>query len=259
MKFRFLTLFTLCLLTSGMYARPSERVTISRTSEEGWRSLFNGSTLEGWIVKCIPGDKEKKYWSVNNGTIECNSLDNPDHHYVWLVTEDVFDDFHLKLQFQVFKSSTGNSGVQFRSRYDDSDTALFGGWLNGPQADIDPQNSFRAGLIYDETNRVRRWIYPSMPDWNISIDQAPASAHETKLVFADDDPDAWNSMEIICDGTHIQTFVNGMRVTDFDANGILNDKVHKERGIGMNGVIALQLHSRSELVIRFREIFIKEL
>lgn len=225
----------------------------------GWRSLFDGSTLNGWKVNCIREDKGKEYWQAKDGTIECNSIGDREHNYIWLTTEEEFGDFHLRLKFQVYKSSSGNSGVQFRSRYDDSDTARYGGWLNGPQADIHGPIPMRAGLIYDETEYVKRWIYPSLPDWRIEEDQAPETARNTRLVYADSDSEAWNSMEIICEGMQVETFVNGLRIVDFDADGILNDQLHLVRGVGTRGSIALQLHQNDETLIRFKEIIIKEL
>jgi len=117
----------------------------------------------------------------------------------------------------------------------------------------------RAGLIYDETEKVRRWIYPSLPDWKITAEQAPAAAHKTELHYIEDDPEAWNEMEIICEGMHVVTVVNGNRVTDFDANGILNDDLHKVRNSGESGFFALQLHAHDELKIRFKDIVVKEL
>ena len=234
-------------------------VILAGCGKKEWESLFNGENLEGWSVKCISADRGKAYWTVKEGSIECNSLGDKDHNYVWLATDREFSDFHLKMQFQLFRESGGNSGVQFRSRYDDSDTATHGGWLNGPQADIHGPDPFRTGLIYDETAYVRRWIHPSLPDWKITPEQAPETALNTRLVFYEDDPEAWNSMEIICNGLKVETWVNGNQVTDFDATGILDDELHQVRGSGVSGCIAFQLHSNDELKIRFKEVLIKEL
>lgn len=226
---------------------------------DDWEDLFNGKNLDGWEIRCRPGDAGKEFWTVINGFIECNSVGKPDHDYVWLMHKNEYSDFHLKLKFQIFKSSTGNSGIQFRSRYDTSEKARNGGWLNGPQADIHPPASFRAGLIYDETDGINRWIYPSMPDWKISESDVPKTALQTKLVYADDNLDAWNTMEIICKGMRIKTIVNGNQVTDFDATGILDDAIHKEKKVGKSGQIALQLHSSDELLIRYKEIKIRKI
>jgi len=138
---------------------------------------------------------------------------------MWLVNKNEFGDFQLILKFQVFKKSGGNSGVQFRSSYDESKTARRGGWMNGPQADIHAQNAIRAGLIYDETDGINRWIHPSLPDWNLDNKVVPKAALKTKLLYADDNTEVWNTMEIICEGMKVITFVNGNLVTDFDATG----------------------------------------
>lgn len=227
--------------------------------QKEWIPLFNGTDLENWTIECLPGDEDKNYWQVKEGYIECNSMGDADHGYVWLATEREFEDFHLRLEFQVFRSSGGNSGVQFRSRYDDSETARNGGWLNGPQADIHAPDPFRAGLIYDETEGVQRWIYPSLPDWEISPGQAPERALETKFVYFEDDPEAWNSMEVVCVKMLVKTIVNGNLVTEMDGEGVLNDDLHRIRNVGTKGCIALQLHVNDELKIRFRDIEIKEL
>ena len=230
----------------------------SQTDKDSWESLFNGKDLGGWEVKCISEDREKVFWQVSNGAIECNSLERPEHNYVWLMTEEEYSNFELRLKFQVFRFSRGNSGVQFRSRYDDSDSAPNGGWLNGPQVDIHPPMPLRTGLIYDETQGVKRWIHPSLENSRIVEEKAPQAAHQTELKYADDAPDAWNTLGLICDEMKIQTFINGRNISDFDATGILDDELHNAHNVGNKGKIALQLHTNDELFIRFKDIEILE-
>jgi hypothetical protein len=232
--------------------------THGQSLQDPWISLFNGANLEGWDIRCLPEDQGKQYWKVVDEVIECNSLGDKDHNYVWLISEREFSDFHLVLEFQVFRSSGGNSGVQFRSRYDTSEGARYGGWLNGPQADIHGPVPARTGLIYDETEGVRRWIYPALPDWNISSEHYPPAALKTRLVYAEDEPDRWNRMEIVCRGMHVETRVNGNMVADFDGAGILDDELHRVVNAGSEGSLALQLHMNDELRIRYRNIKIRE-
>ena len=112
MKFsRFILITVVTFLCSGLFS----------CNNGQWESLFNGEDLEGWTVKCLEADQGKVYWSVKDGSIVCNTMEDGDHNYVWLATEREFTDFHLKLKFQVFRESDGNSGVQFRSKYDNSD------------------------------------------------------------------------------------------------------------------------------------------
>jgi len=249
----------ICLLAPLIFLTTLLFAQNDQTKTGAWERLFNGKNLDGWEVKCLPKDQNKTFWTVKNGAIECNSIGRPDHNYVWLINKNEYVDFDLQLKFQIFNSSNGNSGVQFRSRFDDSETARGGGWLSGPQADIHPPAPFRAGLIYDETDGVNRWIFPSLKNWEISEPEVPKTALQTKLFYADNNPDIWNIIEISCEGMKIQTFVNGNPVTDFDASGILNDGIHLQKNVGTSGKIALQLHASDELLIRFKDIKIKRL
>ncbi|MEX0320715.1 MAG: DUF1080 domain-containing protein [Puniceicoccaceae bacterium] len=245
---RFISLLLTTILLSSIAIAAQE-------VPEGWTSLFNGKNLDGWHVNCLQADKGKTYWKVVDGTIECDSMGKPDHDYVWLTTDKEYDNFMLTLQFQAFEESTGNSGVQVRSRYDASPDAPRGGWLDGPQLDVHPGNPMRIGKIYDETRSERRWISPSLPD---SKYVAPADQKPVKFRFAGNG-NGWNTLRIRCKGTRIQTWLNGQMVTDYDGSGLLNDDAHKLYKVGMQGHIALQLHSKDELRIRFRNIRIKEL
>ena len=227
-------------------------------SNQNWQKLFNGENLDGWEVKCTAGDKDKKFWSVDKGSILCNSLNSTDHNYVWLLSNKEYDNFELKLQFQTSRKHKGNSGVQVRSRYDENATVETGiaGWLDGPQIDIESTIPWRNGLIYDETRVTKRWINPSLPDWNIS--EADLSPADVKL-YSEDEGSGWNDMTIICNGMHIKTIVNGVVVSDYDGTGVLDDAGHKKFHVGSKGHIALQLHKNSENYIRFRNILIREL
>ncbi len=223
-------------------------------AESGWISLFNGKDLSGWTVQCQPGDQSKYFWQVNAGTVLCDSLGRPDHDYCWLVSEKEYGDFELKLKFQAHTNSPGNSGIQFRSRYDTNDK---NGWMNGPQVDIHPpaNQAWRTGLIYDETRGEQRWVSPSLPDSKIDAEFKPAG-HVFKFW---DDGNGWNDLKIIARGTHIKTVVNGVVCADWDGTGILDNAAHREKNVGRTGHFALQLHMKDQLRIRFKDIFVREL
>ena len=222
--------------------------------EKEWESLFNGKDLSGWKIICQPQDMEKIFWSVDNGTILCNSINRREHHHVWLISEREFADFELHLKFQTYSESPGNSGIQFRSRYDYD---LEGGWLNGPQVDIHaPQPmTWRTGFIYDETYEERRWIYPSLPNWDMQKEYEP----KENIFKYSEDGDGWNDIILICKGMNIKTIVNGIVRTDWDATGVLDNEAHHKHNIVKSGHIALQLHNGDELLIRYKDIKIKEL
>lgn len=220
-----------------------------------WYSLFDGESLDGWELKAAPEDRNKSYWKVEEGAIVCDTGGDKDHGAIFLQHKLPIDDFELKLKFQAFRDSPGNSGVQVRSRWDAGSEEKSGGRMEGPQIDLHPPLPWRTGLIYDETWESRRWISPSLSDWKISEEQGP----EQWLFNYSDDPNPWNDLVIRCEGTKIKVIVNRVPISDFDGAGILDDAAHQQRGVGMKGQIALQLHQKDDLKIKFKDISIREL
>jgi hypothetical protein len=219
----------------------------------GFISLFNGRDLSGWHIKCQPADEGKGFWKADGGTIVCDSMGRKDHNYVWLMSDKEYTDFELRLRFQAYRTSPGNSGLQFRSRFDD---AASGGWLDGPQVDIPPPEAmpWRTGLIYDETRGEQRWIFPSLKDWNMDPRFEP-----DRFVFKyAEDGDGWNELILACRGTHVKTILNGIVRTEWDGAGVLDNAAHLKRNVGRSGHFALQLHSGDELRIRFKDIRVRE-
>lgn len=223
---------------------------VADSGDEGWQSLFDGKTLAGWHVAARPTDQGRGFWTVRDGAITADSLGKKDHDYVWLVSDAEFGDFELELEVRGFSHSPGNSGVQFRSRYDDAR-----GWLHGPQVDVHPPAPWRTGLIYDETQGTQRWIFPSLEDWRIEPSQGPA---EWRWNTADEGDD-WNTLRIVCRGTRVQTTVNGIVIADYDGAGVLDDDAHRRHDVGTKGHLAFQLHSNDELLIQYRNVRVRPL
>src|SRR3546814_16153458 len=70
-----------------------------------FKPLFNGQDLTGWTIH----GTEK--WYVENGELVCES--GPDKQYGYLSTETSYEDFELRVSFQL--EANGNSGVFIRS------------------------------------------------------------------------------------------------------------------------------------------------
>jgi hypothetical protein len=237
-----------------MYATMALFVLFGAQAGEGrWASLFNGKDLSGWSVACQPQDRGLTFWTVDGGTILCDSMRRPRHNYVWLVSDGEYGDFTLALKFQVYRDSPGNSGVQFRSRYDPSAS---GGYLDGPQVDIHPpvEMSWRTGLIYDETRTERRWVFPSLK--NATMD--PRFRPERFVFRYADEGDGWNELTLTCKGMHVTTTVNGVPRADWEGAGVLDNAGHAAHRVGRVGHFALQLHAGDALRIRFKDIRVRE-
>ncbi|MGB9689528.1 3-keto-disaccharide hydrolase [Thermogutta sp.] len=222
-------------------------------SDPGEISLFDGATLHGWTVKCKPQDEDKRhYWKVVDGTITAEVPPNSKHDYIWLVSDQEFSDFELRVKVQTYSTSTGNSGIQVRSRYDD--TAHY---MDGPQVDINPPGPWRCGFIYDETRGAQVWLWPDVGrPANAKPEHAPAG---WKWYHADlpESRDAWNDVRIVCQGLRIKTWVNGVPIADYNGAGRLDDEFHKKRNVGLCGHIALQIHPGGKLLIRFKDIVLR--
>ena len=215
-----------------------------------WRPLFDGKSLEGWVVKAKPADLAQNFWRVEDGAILADSMATTNHDYVWLMTREVFTNFAFRCEFQAFRDSPGNGGVQFRSRYDDEKF-----WLDGPQIDIHPPGWWRTGMIWDETRGVKRWLFPKVePGKWVDASMAP-----TGMVWRyADEGSGWNTFLLRVRGTKVEAELNGVRVTDFDGAGILDDAPHRERNTGLAGHLALQIHTKDRLRMRYRAVEVRE-
>ncbi len=224
MKHSVLTLATLVLTSAFACA------------EEGFVSLFDGKTLEGWEKHS--GTAE---YRVEEGTIIGKTVAGTGNTF--LCTSRRFSDFILELEFKVDPSM--NSGIQFRSNYYTEDTEIeIAGKMkkfpadrvHGYQYEIDPSPRAYSAGVYDEARRG--WLF------DLKDNEAARKAFKQG---------EWNLARIECRGDHIKTFINGVPAADF------------KDGMTAEGVIALQVHGigkKTEAVgkeVMWRNIRIKEL
>ena len=203
-------------------------------AEEGFTDLFDGKTLEGWKVQ----SGEAKYM-VSNGCIRGECVMRIPFN-TFLITRKLYENFVFRCEYLC---EFGNSGLQFRSstyhhKKKDHD------FVFGYQHEITP-NGLNCGRIYDEERRGFKgrftWLDVGTPE-NVANEAAKTCSK----------PGEWNSLEIVCCGPHIRTFVNGKPVAD-----ILDDESQK-------GFIGLQIHAQMHLFTRagvtwWRNIRIREL
>lgn len=222
--------------------------------QNNWNSIFNGKNLDGWHVKSNPLDKENEFFKVKDGELKINSLGNSDHDYVWLMSDSVYSDFAIRFEFKMDGVSKGNSGLQIRSRYDDKSS-----WLDGPQIDLCPEPLWRTGMIWDETRENKRWLYPDIPvgewvDESMKADNHFIKTKANSMTWGD-----WNRMLIIAKGTNIKVYLNDKLVTDYNGKEVLTDKPHQLHKVGLTGQFAFQVHTKEEVKLEVRKIFVAKL
>ncbi|MEN9359678.1 MAG: hypothetical protein RL095_1213 [Verrucomicrobiota bacterium] len=226
-------LLLLLFLTFGCAAAPIPRNLLTEKS--------------AWVLRCAPSDAAKPgFVFTPEGTWILDTQGRKDHGYLFLEHQEEFGDFDAELRFRADASRSGNSGLQFRSRWNPADGKA--GWMNGPQIDIHPPGPWRIGFLYDETRGAQRWICPSRKNW--VLEEQPRAPG---WVFHDaaKDPSACNTLRLVCRGTRIQTWLNGAPVSDYEGKGILDDEAHAKAGTGLRGRFALQIHADDDVKLEF--------
>ena len=180
-------------------------------SDLEWRPLFNGRNLEGWHAS------EGGSWEVNDGIIFGKSEASEPLHGI-LLTDREFSDFKLKV---IFKAVKGNSGVYFRVTEVEAPVRV-----HGFQAEIDPRKD--TGGLYETGGR----------DWVVKRDPKEVQKWNT---------DGWNEMIILCIGSHITVWVNGLKTAE-----LINDPGRR------SGFIGIQLHGNMDMDVQFKNIMIHE-
>lgn len=149
---------------------------------EGFVSLFDGKTLDGWKGRA-------GLWKVEGGEVVGETTaEKKLKHNEFLYTEKEYGDFELLIKF---KLRNHNSGVQIRSRVHDANEFI----VKGYQPDIAEKRY--TGILYEEGGR------------GILVNVKPDEV--AKHVNAG----AWNQYRIVCKGDNIQIFVNDFQTVNY--------------------------------------------
>jgi hypothetical protein len=168
----------------------------SAQESKGFRPLFNGKDLTGWVTP-----EDKSLFTVENGEIVGRTGEEKLKKNEFLVTDKPYGDFVLKAKVKI---RNGNSGIQFRSKRADD------GAVSGPQADV---ADGYWGLLYEERGRGILERYP---------------ADKAKALLK---PDGWNEFVITAKGQHVTIDLNGTKIIDredseFAKEGIIALQLH---------------------------------
>lgn len=204
-------------------------LSMSAFAEEGFTSLFDGKTLNGWKL-----NGGSATYAVENGEIVGRCVPGTPGN-TFLCTEQEYENFIFKIEF---KCENGNSGVQFRSSTRPDEKLKNGTRVFGYQAEIRPGGD-NCARIYDEGRRGHRYKIVWL---DINTPQERLNAAQKSFKKGD-----WNEIEIQCVGPSIKTWLNGVKVVD-----ILDDCQQK-------GFFGLQIHAGKEGISHWRNIRIKTL
>jgi hypothetical protein len=219
-------------------------------SHEGFRSMFDGTSLKGW-------DGDPRFWRAEGGAIVGQTT--PENK----LTENTFliwrggkpADFELKLEYRI---NATNSGIQIRSVHPPAGTPdgrggrIAGRWvMKGYQADIDFANQY-TGQIYEERGRgflaMRgQFSYVGADGTPKVVGVLQSTADELKALIKTND---WNQVHIIARGNVITEVLNG------HVTSVLVDDDTKGRLL--KGLIGFQIHVGEPMKVEFRNIWLKQ-
>ncbi len=204
-------------------------------ADDGWTSLFDGKTLDGWVQK-----NGTASYRVENGTLVGKTAEGSPNSF--LCTEKNYGDFELELEVKV--DPRLNSGVQIRSKTKETATGTGkndqAGRVYGPQVEIEGSGGKGAesGYVYGEATG-RGWLTPK----------------ERLIPHKKLKDGEWNKYRIVAKGPRIQTWINGEPVED-----LTDEEIYKTHSCGF---IGLQVHGIKKdtgpFEVAWRNIRIREL
>lgn len=218
------------LIAALALATPSHADPLVATAavQDGWRSLFDGTTTAGWR-----GYRQKTMpegWTVVDGALTRAGKGGD------IITVDQFGDFELTLEWKVGPGA--NSGVFFRVN-EAADVM----WHLAPEVQV-IDNAYKSALKPEQ-----------MAGANYDL-HAPARD-------ATRPPGSWNEMRILAKGNHVEQWLNGVKIVDYEiASADWTRRVRaskfKDPGYGRTrrGHIALQDHGDT---VAYRNIRVREL
>ncbi len=187
--------------------------------DNGWVSLFDGKSLDGWKASEAPGT-----FSVEDGAIK---VAGPRSHlyYEGPVMNHDFKNFEFKAL--VMTKPGSNSGIYFHTEYQDKGF---------------PDKGFEVQ------------VNNSHSDWKRTA--GLYDIKDTKEVYVKDE--VWFTLYIKVQGKHVITKINNTVVTDWtQPDGFVPPKGHSGRIIS-SGTFAIQGHNLGS-VIFFKDIMVKPL
>lgn len=168
--------------------------------EEGFVSLFDGKTLDGWKV----GDNAELF-SVQDGMIVMNCPQN-DHRpahlfYEGPVNGHTFKNFDLRVDVLTYPGA--NSGIYFHTKFQEAGFPRF-----GIECQVDNSHSDwrRTGSLYGLINLT----------WG---PEKPGPDNKQKVIFLDKPPvtdNVWYTQEIICQNGVVTVKLNGVKMLDYN-------------------------------------------
>ncbi|MBC7720777.1 MAG: DUF1080 domain-containing protein [Pedobacter sp.] len=224
-----LPLLLLVILSNGQ-----ENQLTKKEKKQGWVLLFDGTTANGWI-KANEQPFPEKGWQIANGSLTV--LENGKGGDI--VTVGEYSNFELSIDFLLTK--TANSGIKY----------FYTNYKTGGGLGMEYQ-------VMDDVNASDNKLYNHLCSSLYDIFPADSTKKKTNPLGQ------WNTAKIVSKGQHVQHWLNGILVLEFDRGSeaylaaVAKSKYKTEPVFGMveKGKILLQEHGHE---VSFRNIKIRKL
>lgn len=214
----------------------------------GWELLYDGVSVDEWRgarSEEFPFSDKGKGWDVEDGTITIHESGGAESEDAGdIVTRELFDNFELWVDFKITPGA--NSGIKY---FVDANLNKGTGSSIGLEYQVlDDALHPDAKLGAQEGSRTLASLY----------DLIKAEGKQPNPVGE------WNHAKIISNGNHVEHWLNGRKVLEYDRNTpefqklVDESKYSKWPGFGTwtEGNILLQDHGNE---VHYRNIFIKKL
>ena len=226
-----LAVFGIAALATGWRAQAAAE------DADGFKSLFNGKTLDGWKAA------DMTYWSVEDGAITGRiTQDHPLKENLYLIWQGgELGDFEIKMKHRLSGSPGINGGFQFRSKeLPNHDVA-------GYQMDNNLNTDWLVRL-YDEHGRDTLALRGQR-----AVFDEQGKAQHARIPEAEGAAwfklEEWHEYHLICQGPRLTLRVDGRLAAEV----VDNDPKQQD----LAGILGLQLHSGPPTTAQFKDIRMK--
>lgn len=174
--------FSACTMTP-MSGSPQTTVLTAAERAEGWRVLFDGTSLDAWRGYRKPAMPDG--WQVVDGSLVLVAAGAGD-----IITREQYRDFELRLEWKV--APGGNSGIFYRAT--EEGNYIWQSAIEMQVLDDERHADGKSELTSAGSNfalyAVRRGI------------SRPAGA--------------WNEVRLLVNGSHVEHWLNGVKVVEYE-------------------------------------------
>jgi hypothetical protein len=215
--------------------KPVDNQITEQQMSDGWKVLFDGKSLNGW--RFYKG-KENNSWEVLEGTLHSKPFDVANKRSDILTIEQ-YENFDLMFDWKI--SPQGNSGVMFRVSEDADEP-----YLTGPEYQVLDDKGYPGDVMPVQLTGANYGLIP--PPLTKPINPVGE----------------WNSSRIIVRGTHVEHWLNGTKLIEYELGSEAWRKLKagskwkeaKRYGTILKGYIDLQDHGSE---VWYKNIYIKPL